>query len=195
MSSEKPAQRIALFGGSFDPVHLGHVAIAEAAVEQAKLDRLIFLPCRQSPHKLDRAPTAPEHRQAMLELACADLGQVEVSAWELEQDEVSYSWMTASHFSGQHPDAQLFWVLGTDQWDAITRWAKPDTLAELLTFIVFPRGNEVASRHGFNHQTIDVKHPASSTEARARIARGEATDNLLAPEVADYIAEHGLYSG
>lgn len=163
-------------------------------MEQARLDRLIFLPCWQSPHKMDRVPTASEHRLAMLELACGGLERVEVSSWELERDEPSFSWMTASHFAGEHPDAQLFWILGTDQWDAIDRWAKPDTLAELLTFIVFPRGNEVASRDGFNHLAIDVKHPASSTAARARLAKGEATNGLLSPEVADYIAGQTLYS-
>ncbi len=169
------------------------MAIVRAAWEQCRLDRVIFLPCWQSPHKGGRSPAAPEHRLAMLELATAGHAWAEVDDWEIRRGCPSYSWLTAEHFRAELPEAELFWVLGADQWQALPRWAKPERLAELLHFIVFPRGTAPEPMAGFAHQTLDVRHPASSTEVRRRIARSDTTDDLLSPEVASYIRREGLY--
>lgn len=185
--------KIALFGGSFDPVHLGHIEIARAAQVACDLDRVVFLPCWQSPHKSDAAIASPEQRVEMLELATHDLAWADISRWELESDRPSYSWMTTEHFAKQHPEAELFWILGTDQWDALERWAEPAKLAQLLTFIVFPRGNAPEPKAGFAHRTIDVRHPASSTEIRQGLADGSDVSTMLPPQVADYIAVEKLY--
>jgi len=192
--SQSQPEKIGLFGGSFDPVHLGHLAIAEAAHTSCGLDRVIFIPCWQSPHK-SRKMADGEHRAAMLERALADAKWGEVSRWELERDSPSYSWMTAEHMAAEFPGSELHWILGTDQWEVLETWAKPERLAELLTFIVFPRGSEVADKDGFDHVEIDVRHPASSTEIRSRVADGRDTNDLLEPEVASYIDEHDLYRG
>lgn len=187
-------KKIALFGGSFDPVHLGHVAIASAAKERCHLDRVVFLPCWQSPHKSERAPKASGNQRAtMLELATRDLPWAEISRWELERTSPSYSWMTAEHYSGLFPEAELFWILGADQWRALDRWAEPKKLADLLTFIVFPRGDDPLLDGFAQHISIDVRHPASSTEIRRGLADGKELGSMLAPEVADYIKKEQPY--
>ncbi len=185
--------KIALFGGSFDPIHLGHIEIARAAQAACDLDRVVFLPCWQSPHKSEATIASAAQRLEMLELATRDLPWAEVSKWELERDRPSYSWMTAEHFAQAHPRAELFWILGTDQWRTLERWAEPEKLAELLTFVVFPRGEDPVANEFFRHFPIDVRHPASSTEIRHRLATGLDVSAMLAPEVADYIAAEKLY--
>ncbi len=192
---ERRDLRTALFGGSFDPVHLGHVAIAAAAVAECALDRVIFLPCQQSPHKARRLAPGVD-RVAMLELALRGMEEAEVSSWELGNDGPSYSWRTAEHFAREiGAGGALYWILGADQWAVLDSWAKPEVLAELLTFIVFPRGGEAgAPGRRFRHRRLEANHPASSTEARRRLAAGEPTGGILAPEVARYAEARGLYA-
>ena len=122
-------QRIALFGGTFDPVHLGHVQIARAAVEQLELDRVVFIPCRQSPHK-DAATLAGEQdRITMLQLALASHPWAEVSDIETFLPPPSYSWVTAKAMREVFPVARLFWLLGEDQWQTIESWNRVESLA------------------------------------------------------------------
>ena len=187
-------QRIAIFGGSFDPVHLGHIGMAEEAHRREQLDRVIFLPCLRSPHKPDRPGATPEQRAAMIEIAVRELPWAEVSRWEIERSPPSYSWMAAEHFHSAFPEAELYWIMGNDQWRVLERWARPDRLATLLTFIVFTRGEQPSEKAGFHWSAVDHRHPASSTEIRERVAREEDCSDMLDPGVAAYIAEHGLYS-
>lgn len=189
-------RRLCLFGGSFDPVHLGHTAIAAAAHTQCGLEKVVFIPAWQSPHKTGRnRPAAPAHRLAMLRLALATLPWAEVDTWEIGREGPSYSWQTAEHAARQAgPDTQLHWLLGADQWASLHTWARPEILSDLLTFIVFPRGPEpIRPRPGFRHEVVDVRHPASSTAVRAAAHAGRPLEDLVAPGVAAYIREHGLY--
>ena len=135
--------RIALFGGSFDPPHTGHLSIAEAAVDQCGLDRIYFVPCRVSPLKGKLPGASGGERVAMLRLALAGVSRAEVSEWELARPGPSYSWETVEHFAAQFPDARLYWLMGADQWAVIDRWARPDILRNRLTFIVFARDGSV----------------------------------------------------
>jgi nicotinate-nucleotide adenylyltransferase len=189
-------RRLCLFGGSFDPVHLGHVALAETAWRRGGLERVVFLPAWQSPHKQDEAPPAPAvHRLAMLRLALAAAPWAVVDAWEIDRGGPSYSWQTAEHFAGAAgPEVELCWLLGADQWARLHTWAHPEILAARLTFLVFPRGGTpVEPRPGVRHECIDFRHPASATAARAAARDGRPLDGLVGPEVADYIRRHGLY--
>lgn len=188
-------ERIALFGGSFDPVHRAHLAIAKESFAQCDLDRVIFIPCPQSPHK-DEAPSASaSQRVEMLRLATADLPWTEVSTWELERSEDSpaYSWITASHFAEALPEARLFWIAGSDQWNKIDKWSRPEVLARLLTFIVFPRGAPPEPQEGFHYKSIDYSIEGSSTAARGLLARGENAVDLIPESVHEYILERNLY--
>ncbi len=190
----KGSRKIALFGGTFDPVHNGHLFIAETAAQQCGLDEVIFIPCWQSPHKQDREISPVDDRIGMLELALADKEWASLSTWEIERDEPSYSWMTAQHFANEHDDCELYWLLGADQWNVIGTWARPDLLAKLLTFIVFPRdGVEPVDQPAFEWQTIDVETPGSGTEIRAAVATGRPINDLVPKTVAEYISKQHLY--
>ena len=181
--------KTALFGGTFDPVHKGHIAIASAAVVQGKLDRVIFVPCFESPHKSGVKSADARHRFAMLKLATEDLPWAEVSDWEIQRATPSYSWQTAQHFTSE--DTELFWILGADQWVALERWSKPEILKSLLTFIVFPRdGIELEPKKGFQATFLETEHPASATAIR----RLKGVSPHLAPLVSSYIQQHSLYS-
>ncbi|MEM7013198.1 MAG: nicotinate (nicotinamide) nucleotide adenylyltransferase [Verrucomicrobiota bacterium] len=184
--------KIALFGGTFDPIHLGHGALAERAASDAELDRVIFIPCQQSPHKTDSTQATGEQRCEMIRLATAELNWAEVSTLELERDSPSFSWQTAQHFSNQYPDDELFWILGADQWVKLETWAKPNLLAQLTTFLVFARGNDVLEeKPGFRYlQLRDFDHPASATEARNS---HQAAERFLHPGVFQYAMDNQLY--
>lgn len=184
----------ALFGGSFDPPHVAHMAIAAAAMEQAGIDRVIFVPCRISPLK-DRVPGASgDQRVAMLEAAAGDLPGAEVSRWELDRPGPSYSWQTAEHFSAQAGGGRLCWLLGADQWAQIDRWARLDRLAELVEFIVFGRDDLVPQpRPGLRAHFLRGLFRGSSTEVRRRCAAGESISDLVPPGVEAVISREGLY--
>lgn len=184
----------ALFGGSFDPPHRAHLAIAAAAMEQAGIGRIVFLPCRISPLK-GRVPGATgQQRAAMLEAAAAELPGAEVSRWELERPGPSYSWQTAEHFAAQAGVGRLCWLLGADQWAQIDRWARVDRLAELVEFIVFGRDDLVPQpRPGMRAHFLRGLFQGSSTEVRRRCAAGEPISDLVAPGVEEIISREGLY--
>jgi nicotinate-nucleotide adenylyltransferase len=187
-------EKVALFGGSFDPVHRGHLFIAEKAVEACKLDRVIFVPCWKSPHKRGREISDSADRLAMLRLATEGVEWAEVSEWEVARAGASYSWKTAQHFAEELGEGvELFWIVGTDQWEVIETWAKPELLAELVTFIVFPRGGVARPKEGVRMAAVDASFDASSTEIRRRVRAGESVSDLVVPEVEAAIRERGLY--
>ncbi|MEM9478122.1 MAG: nicotinate (nicotinamide) nucleotide adenylyltransferase [Verrucomicrobiota bacterium] len=190
-------EKIALFGGSFDPVHRAHIGIAEKAQSTCQLDRVIFVPSPQSPHKDDAPRATAEQRVEMLRLATAGFAWAEISTWELdraaETETPAYSWITASHFAESFPGAKLHWILGSDQWNIIDTWSRPEVLAKLLTFIVFPRGDEPRKMAGFSHETIDFSIDGSSTEARRLLANGRSPDDLLPEIVGEFIEKQRLY--
>lgn len=189
---ERAAERVAILGGSFDPVHLGHLGMVATVIEQTGIDRVIFVPCFVSPFKSGTVAT-PEQRLEMLELAVNDIGaeQVSISRFEVERPGASYSWETAEHFSRMMPDAQLHWIVGTDQWLQLERWAEPEKLRTLLNFLVLTRGeSEVEDRAGWSHEAIPYEHPASSTKIREQF---EENADWLTPSVVDYCREQRLY--
>ncbi len=189
--SEKREAR-AVLGGSFDPVHLGHLRMARTAAEMVELERIVFMPCFVSPFKSGTVANA-EQRIKMLQIAIdeTEMQNAEVWTWEAEQANPSYSWETATHLSELHPEVKWHWIVGTDQWDAIDRWAEPEKLRDSLHFIVLTRdGDPVVEREGWRYTAVPFQHPASSTKIRENFA-----DNVdwLVPGVADYCREQGLY--
>jgi nicotinate-nucleotide adenylyltransferase len=196
-----PPGAVCLFGGSFDPVHAGHLLLAQVAIEQCQLRNLIFIPCWQSPHKADR-PADAVHRIALLRLAVQSLPQATVSLHEALRETPSYSWETVLALGQTHAPAPLCWLLGADQWAALDSWSRPDVLRDALHFLVFPRsGIPIGGRPGWRHSVISVAHPASSTALR-RALRGHPAERQAAlrspdfpPGTAHYIAAHQLYAG
>lgn len=187
-------QRPALFGGSFDPPHVGHVAMAEAAVAACGLDRVVFVPCRHSPLKGWAPGASGDERLEMLRLATAGREWVEVSDWELGRPGPSYSWETVRHFRSLWPSAELHWIMGEDQWASLERWARPEVLRETLHFIVFARdGSEPQRRLGWRMTVVAGAWSVSSSQVRAALAAGGDAGGLLPAEVQQYIARRRLY--
>ncbi len=186
----KPPAKIALFGGTFDPVHQGHLSLAAQARQLGGIDQVVFIPCRQSPHK-DRAPLATAaQRCTMLELALAPYEWAALSRVEIDRDSPSFSWRTVEHFSAQYPSAELYWILGTDQWSKIDTWAEPEKLRRQLTFIVAMRnGASIEAHPGWKHLPLPFDHPASATVIRA----GDYDLAWLPEAVADFIRTQRVY--
>lgn len=187
-------ERIALYGGSFDPIHDGHILIAKEAQKKLSLDKVIFIPAKKSPLK-KRSLTEGSNRLDMLNLATENETWVEISDWELKQSHPSYSWKTAEHFAQTlGKNTTLFWILGDDQWNSLPKWAEPEKLAHSLKFIVFPRdGHSPLDHKDFVSHRVEISHPASSTEIRNKIQRGERPI-YLSESVMQYIIKNKLYT-
>jgi nicotinate-nucleotide adenylyltransferase len=184
-----PPRKIGLFGGTFDPVHLGHLHLAALAREALDLDEVRFLPCALSPHKAHSSPASALHRAEMLRLATVDIPWAVVDEHEMHQAGPSFSYQTAEAIAGKFPAARLYWIMGGDQWDALPRWEKPERLAACCEFAVLARGGSPQPRDGYTLHIVQGQHPASATAIRQEISNHP----WLLPSVAAYIAEHGLY--
>jgi nicotinate-nucleotide adenylyltransferase len=186
--------KIGIFGGTFDPVHLGHVYLAGLAKESLGLNEVRFLPCQISPHKTDTAPASGDDRCEMLRRATANLPWAVIDESELHQAGPSYSYQTAEALAAEFPNAQLFWIMGSDQWEALPRWKNPDRLAKLVEFVVLTRGEAPQPRAGYRLHFISGEHPASATAIRTAISSGAPPPHdRLHPAVAKWIYEKGLY--
>lgn len=187
-------RRIALFGGTFDPVHLGHVHLATLAQTALALDEVRFLPCQRSPHKAGSQPAAAADRLAMLRLATADLPWAVVDEYEVRRAGAAFSYETAAALRATQPAARWFWIMGGDQWRALPTWQHPESLAAAVEFIVLARdGEPPLPREGQTLHVVSGVHPASATAIREAIRNGQTTHRWLAPAVAEWIATHRLY--
>ena len=185
--------KICLIGGTFDPIHLGHTYIASQAVKQLGLDKVIFIPCRKSPHKMGKKSVSAEHRLAMCQLAVHHLPWAEVSDYDLVAPSPSFSWRTAEHFSKLYPDAEIYWLMGCDQWVSLPRWNRADHFANLVKIIVSGRDFQAPTIHGFSCLNLsDYLHPASATAIRLSISSGSES-KWLSPAVHHYLKENRLY--
>ena len=187
------ARKIALFGGTFDPVHLGHIHMAELARAALDLDEVRFLPCRISPHKTGNSPTRPSDRLEMLRLATSHLPWAVVDDFETRREGPSYSYETAEAMAARFPEARLFWIMGGDQWEVLSDWRQPERLAKHVEFIVFSRGKPITPMDDFVFHEVGGEHPASATGIRNAIANGVTTHPWLPPPVAKWIEKQGLY--
>jgi nicotinate-nucleotide adenylyltransferase len=205
MSESKP-ERIGVFGGSFDPVHMGHLTIAQDAVEQLELDRLIFVPAAVPPHKQGRTLADGRYRFEMLQLATESNLSFEVSDMELQRGGVSYTFDTMTQVQFEHPGAELFFIVGIDSLTILHAWRNVDKLLEMCTIVPFARGGEDAARVAGQIQLPEPwktkllerlirihEIEISASDIRMRLAEGLSIRYLVPPEVEMYIAEHGLY--
>ena len=136
--------RIALFGGTFNPVHIGHLLIAEAARESYGMDRVIFVPAGLPPHK--KAPrTSSRHRLAMLRLAVRGNPAFRISDWEVRQKRVVYTYETLEHFHRKWPHARLYFILGSDSMKKLPKWRESRRLKSLCRFVPYKRLDPFAS--------------------------------------------------
>src|SRR5471030_2739150 len=134
--------KIGLFGGSFDPVHLGHLLVAQTAVEELGLDKLFFVPAAQSPFKSENKIAPSEIRLKLLRLALAGKTNYEIDEQEVRRGGISYSIETLCDYSKQFPSAKLFYLIGADNISKLNQWREADKLAKLAEFIAIPRPGE-----------------------------------------------------
>lgn len=181
-----------LFGGSFDPIHQGHIQMAADAQRACGLESVVFLPAAESPFKQGkRLLFNNEERLALLELATQDLPWASVSELDLQLPPPSWSWRIVEAWKNAHPQDELYWLLGTDQWDELHRWGRYDYLVQQLTFIVYHRGHAPAPRDGVRAIFLQGQHPASSSEIRRHLADGTPIDpGWMSPECEQYARRH-----
>ena len=183
---------LAIFGGTFDPIHLGHTHIATVAKEVINLDKIIFIPCKQSPHKKSHSLATEKQRLEMCQLSTAEFPWAEVDDHDLTAPVPSYSWRTAEAMKDRFPNAQLFWLMGTDQWDTLSSWNRAEYLAILVEFIVFSRNSIPKPHKDITMHPISGNHPASATEIRQCLFN-QLKPPWLNPQVAEFIEIHQLY--
>jgi nicotinate-nucleotide adenylyltransferase len=194
--------KLGIYGGAFDPPHLAHEALARAAIEQYGLDELRILPTGQAWHK-SRSLTAAEHRIAMAGLAFADLPQARVDDRETRRSGATYTIDTLHELQAENPQAQLFVLMGQDQWQFFPQWHRCEEIMQIATILVALRadvaggeGQESAHNQAkIAHQTIRMPaSPISATQIRHLSQQQQAIDHLVKPAVARYIDAHRLYS-
>jgi nicotinate-nucleotide adenylyltransferase len=189
-------ERIGLFGGSFDPVHLGHLLVAQAAREELELKRLYFIPAAQSPFKPERCPTSGEQRLRLLRLALAGLRWCEVDEQEIKRGGVSYTVDTVADYARRFPACKLFYLIGADHVQQLPKWRRCNELAQMTEFVALPRPgqSEVPFPAPFHGRRLSgFPLGLSSSQVRARVRAGQPLDWLVPTPVAEAIRNSGLY--
>lgn len=198
--------KVGIFGGSFDPIHYGHVYLAIKAKEELDLDRVIFIPAKLQPFKLDRTPADGMMRVEMIEASISHYDGATVSMYELNKDEISYTYNTLEYFQKElGEDAKLYFITGTDSLLTLDTWYMADEMLRKYNFIVGSRPGykeaeleakiaEITEKYGcevikIHNNQVDV----SSSEIRERVKNSQSLDGLVNPKVERYINEHGLY--
>ncbi|MDO4545378.1 MAG: nicotinate-nucleotide adenylyltransferase [Bacillota bacterium] len=199
-------KKTGILGGTFDPVHLGHLGLAGDAMEQVGLDEIILIPAKLQPFKLDKKITPGKDRLAMLRLATEDFPDFKVSDYEMTQEGVSYTYLTMRAMQQQEgPDAHLYFITGTDTFLKIETWKEATELLSSYSFIV-------GTRPGYRREELEtciericcvyntvvrnidnVQLDISSTDIRKRLETGTSAEDLIPRKVERYIIDHGLY--
>ncbi|QDU88087.1 Nicotinate-nucleotide adenylyltransferase [Pirellulimonas nuda] len=199
--------RLGLFGGSFDPIHNGHLAVARACYEQASLDGVCFIPSAVQPHKPDGPQAGDEDRWQMLLLALEGRAGFSASRIELDRGGVSFTVQTLRTLRAQHERAELFFLLGADTLLDLPNWREPEEVLRLATPLVVCRPGQPAPDRSVLAPLLSAQrlaaisglsiamppNPASSSEVRRRVGVGEPIDDLVPIKVARYIGRAGLY--
>jgi len=195
--------KIGLFGGTFDPPHRGHIELASTVCRRFALDKIIFIPAGNPPHKQDLKKTDKSHRYQMVQLATKDHPQFEVSDFDIKNEKPNYSYITIDHFKKEFPDDEIFFIIGADSLKNFPFWVNYKKLATMCKYIVVPRPGVPECDYFKNFspddpkpQTLfleDFSYDLSSTELRKKLAQGKAQDCDLPDGVKDYIQKNNLY--
>lgn len=194
--------KIALFGGSFNPVHQEHVNIVKAALREFSLDRVLIMPAYITPDKLTRSAEAYD-RLAMCRLAFGNIAGVEVSDYEIKKGGVSYTYLTCREFRLRHPDDELYFILGADMLESFPKWRRPQEILKCVNLLVCARGGEESlkpalkafcNEFNFTPSVFGyVGKAVSSTRVRAIASLGEPVAEYTGEKVADYVYEKRIY--
>ena len=188
--------KLGIFGGSFDPVHLGHLLVAQAAIEELGLNRLFFIPAAQSPFKPENKPASAAVRLQLLRLALAGKTNCEIDDQEIRRGGISYTVDTLLDYANRFPDAHLFYLIGADNVVKLPEWRVPAELARLAEFVVIPRPGQadvpfLAPFRGRYLKGFPLG--VSSSQIRERVKAGFPVESLVPPAVAEAIRNNRLY--
>lgn len=200
-------ERLGILGGTFDPVHIGHLVVAREMMEAHRLDRLILLPAYRPPHKDPGGVSDASDRVAMLRAATADTPDLEIDTREIDRGGRSYTVITLEELRKERPDAELFFLIGADSLPQLKTWYESTRLVELAHFATavrpgFPLDSVESLRGAFTDAVVDdlkalcvqtTPIGVSSTQIRRNVSEGKSIRYLVPPAVERYIAEHGLY--
>ena len=196
-------KKIGLFGGTFDPPHTGHIALAERVLKEASLDKLIFIPAGNPPHKTDKKVTDKVHRLNMIKVSTKDTSGFSVSEFEINNQKPNYSYITIEHFKNKYPNDEIFFIVGADSYRDFPKWKNYPGILSLCTFIVVNRDDADLGEYFKKYCKVFPEHKAlflddfsqciSSTELREKISAGEECKNLLPDGVYEYIKQNNLY--
>ncbi len=199
--------RVAILGGTFDPIHRGHTEPLLAVADAMQWERILLLPAATQPFKSGKAITAPHHRWAMAALATSATPRFVLSDLELQRGEISYTVETLEHLRASHPGTALEWIIGDDNMELLPKWRRIERIFELANLVVLRRGGKDVPeslreraappagrpRAGKLILTSSPIVPVSATEIRERCRRGESIGGMVAPAVEEYISKYGLY--
>ena len=197
--------RAGLLGGTFDPIHMGHLAIAEDALNELGLDKVFLMPAWGSPFKQEKDRASERDRLEMTRLAAESVEGLEASSFEIEKGDVSYTYDTLTMLSRKYPDHEIWFIIGTDSLMTLDTWHKGPELLRRFHFVHAPRPgfdkesyeNRILSykeRFGADIHTLSSRMlPISSTEIRDKVRTGQSISGLVPEAVERYIDEQGLY--
>lgn len=189
-----PGSRIGLYGGTFDPPHLGHLIVASEACGALRLDRLLFLPSATPPHKRGQVEASAEQRLEMVRRAVAGDARFGVEELELRREGASYTVDTLRILRERDPGCELFFLVGVDQVREFHTWREPEEVARLARLAVVSRGGEQIGTSDLPLQRVDVTRiDLSSTDVRRRVRNGESIRYLVPDAVREMIEHEGLY--
>ncbi len=188
--------KIALYGGTFDPIHHGHLLLAREAKEAFSLDRVVFIPAAVSPHKLHAAPTSGGVRWQMVEAAIAGEPGFSADDRELQRTGPSYTYDTVAEWRAEEPGAELFYLVGQDNLAALDTWYRIGDLQKIATFLVLGRGeggSDAGGRATHAFPQIDRRFDVAASDIRNRVAKGLSIRYLVSERVAEIIHQQRLY--
>ncbi len=184
-------ERIGLFGGTFDPIHLGHLILAYDALEELQLDKLLFIPAKISPYKKETPPAAsPADRLAMLHLALQGESRFAIDDCELSREGPSYTIETVRALEKKYPAAAFIFLIGEDHVAKLSSWKESEVLQKKVTFALFARSTYTS---GADFPLLPRRIDISSTEIRKRLAAGKSISHFLPTSVFHYLEKKSLY--
>lgn len=194
--SDRPS--IGVMGGTFDPIHHGHLVAASEVMDVFNLDQVVFVPAQMQPFKAGRRVTSPEHRYLMTVIATASNNRFTVSRVDIDRGGTTYTIDTLNDLHQQRPNADLFFITGADALEQILTWKDAEQLFDLAHFIGVTRPGHELNAAGIPKSAVSLLEvPAmaiSSTDCRARVAAGKPVWYLVPDGVVQYIDKYGLYS-
>lgn len=198
-------KKIGILGGSFDPIHNGHLAIAMSAYKDFNLDEVWLIPAGHSPNKDEDKMTSAAMRAEMTALAAQDIPHFKLSTYEIDKEGTSYTYLTLSDFKEQYPDTDFYFIMGADSLDYFDAWRHPEIICQKAVILVAVRDDmdfddiQAKIEHIKTQFSAEIyplsckKIDISSSEIRANIQNDIDICDMVPQAVADYIAEHELY--